>query len=824
MLKTGLTSSTVREKHVQWGYNEWPDAKEPRFGTQLLKMLKEPVVFLLIVCNVLYLLIGNFIEGIALTLSLLLMIVISYYQFRKTRKTLAALKELQTPFVEVIRDGKVQRIPGRDLVPGDLLNIQEGTRVGADAKLLMATHLLIDESMITGESIAISKARNDLLIGGTVVVGGKGQALVTAIGTSGTLGKMGGMVNNSPPIPTLGQKEMSQLIRLFFSVGMVYTFFIVLYLTYTRENFTTALLTGLSTAIAIIPEEFPVVFFLFTAFGAWRLAQIKIIAQAPETLEALGTITVIGFDKTGTLTENRMAIEKIATPDGHIRMPNANKKWDAAANSVLNTAVLATQEMKTDAIDRALIQWQFEQDTALPLPHSLHEFAVDADFPATAQIHSINSTPALYQITLKGAPEWVLQHCHATSAEKTNWHQILDTLVHDGYRVIAIAQIAQWTEAIPKNIANLSYTFKGFIAFADPIRPEAFEVIQKCQKAGIRTLMITGDHPITAQHIARQLNWDQINCIEGYQIQAMDDTTLQKAVKTYSLFARIRFEEKIRIIEALKQSGEIVAMTGDGVNDAGALRAAQIGIAMGQKGTDVAREAAALILLEDNLNALPKAILLGRRVFDNIKKAFGFIIAVHIPILTVTFIPLVNTAVPLLLFPMHIVFLELIIDPVCAIAFENEAEEKNCMTQPPRVRKKRFIDRSLWISGMSKGVIMALVMLVLFTHYLYHGASANTLRAIIFLSLILSGIILTLNMISKTRSFWNLFKQPNLPLIGIVITTSCVTLLLFLIPSTRQVFQIESLPYSTVVRIIGSYILAYFVLEWKKIVSLFYSS
>lgn len=821
MLKTGLTSKTVREKHLQWGYNEWPDAKEPHFATQLLKMLKEPVILLLIACNVLYLIIGNIIEGMALTLSLLLMIVISYYQFRKTRKTLAALKELQTPFVEVIRDGVIQRIPGRELVPGDLLNIQEGTRIGADAQLLMATHLLIDESLITGESLAISKAVNDLLIGGTVVIRGKGQALVTTIGTSGTLGKMGGILNDTPTTPSLGQKEMNQLIRLFFSIGMVYTFFIVLYLTQTRENFTTALLTGLSTAIAIIPEEFPVVFFLFTAFGAWRLAQIKIIVQAPETLETLGTITVVGFDKTGTLTENRMAIEKIATPEGIVKTANTKKGWDTASRKVLTTATLATQEMKTDAIDRALIQWQLEQDSKDFLLQSIHEFTVASDFPATAQIHALNSTLEKYQITLKGAPEWVVDHCKASNDEKNRWLQILDELVHDGYRVIGVAQITEWTQSIPKTITNLAYTFKGFIAFADPIRPEAEAVVETCRKAGIRTLIITGDHPITAQHIARQLNWDNLTCIEGFQIEAMDDETLQKVIKTHSLFARIRFAEKIRIIKALKQTGEIVAMTGDGVNDAGALRAAQVGIAMGQKGTDVAREAAALILLEDNLNALPKAILLGRRVFDNIKKAFGFIIAVHIPILTVTLIPIVNTAVPLLLFPMHIVFLELIIDPVCAVAFENEVEEKNCMTEPPRARKKRFIDKSLWISGIIKGGLMALVMLTLFTHYLYHGYSENSLRAIIFLCLITSAVVLTLNMISKTRALWNLFKEPNFPLIGIVMTTSLVTLIVYKFGLFQQIFQIESLPNQTLGVILGSYIAAFILLEWKKIVALF---
>ncbi|WP_264510834.1 cation-translocating P-type ATPase [Flavobacterium sp. N1719] len=817
MLKTGLTSKTVREKHQQWGFNEWTDTKQPRFGHQLLKMVKEPVILLLITCNLLYLIMGNRIEGSALTISLVLMIVISYYQFRKTQKTLTALKELQTPYVEVIRDGKAQRIPGRDLVPGDLLNIQEGTRIGADAKLVAATQLYTDESMITGESLPILKAIEDKLIGGTVVTSGKGQAIVTAIGNWSTLGKMEKTINPLVASSPASQKEMQQLIKVFFIIGLLYTLFLVIYLTCTRGHLINAVLTGLSTAIALIPEEFPVVFFLFTAFGAWRLAQIKIVAQRPETLETMGAITVIGMDKTGTLTQNKMAIVKIASPEGTRYSPTEDKPWeDDESCAILSLATQAAQEMKTDAIDRSLLQTYRKQINSPQFPPAIQEFTVEANFPATAQIR-YNTENTHFQIALKGAPEWVIQHCTGSPEEKARWQLSLEGLVNEGYRVIAIAQIQSWTAPIPQHLSTLSFTFRGFIAFADPLRPEALQVVQMLHKAGIRPILLTGDHPITAQHIAQKLQWDSLEYIDGNQLEKMEDQALQRNVQHCSIFARIRFDQKIRIIEALKQNGDIVAMTGDGVNDAGALRAAQVGIAMGQKGTDVAREAAALIVLEDNLNALPKALLLGRRVMDNIKKAFGFIIAVHIPILTVTVIPIINTAVPLLLFPMHIVFLELIIDPICAIAFENEAEEKNSMTQPPHKRNARFLDQSLWISGIIKGSLMAVVMCILFTHYLYHGANEKTLRGLIFLCLISSGLVLTLNMISKTRSIGHFYKQPNKPLFAIVLITTTITGILFSQPFLQQIFQIEALSLSMTIYILGSYLSIFLLLEGSKI-------
>ncbi|MFM2230932.1 MAG: hypothetical protein RL607_2190 [Bacteroidota bacterium] len=823
MRNKGLTSKAVHLNYLKWGYNEATKNKEPHFGTQLIKMLKEPVILLLITCNILYLLIGNKIEGIALTISLVVMISISYYQFRKTQKTLVALKELQTPFVEVVRDGITQLIPCKELVPGDLLNIHEGARIGADAKLIDATHLFIDESMVTGESLPMAKSNQDELIGGTLVVSGKGQAIVTAIGNWSTLGKMEKTMQPVAKPLTASQQEMKRLIKVFFAIGIVYTLFIVFYLTDTRGHFTTALLTGLSTAIALIPEEFPVVFFLFTAFGAWRLAQIKIVAQSPETLESLGAITILGLDKTGTLTENKMVIEKIATPKGIVLSLKANDSITPTADAIIHTAVLATQEMKTDAIDRVLIEWNNKKHPDQPIPQAIHEFSMDNDFPATAQIRVLENNTSSYQISLKGAPEWVLERCLGNHEEKKQRLDNLFLLTREGYRVIAIAHSMNWNAPLPKAIGDLNFTYVGLIAFADPLRPEALTVLQDCRKAGIRPVMMTGDHPVTAQHIAQQLQWENLTYLEGVQVDALSDIDLQKAVQNCSLFARIRFEQKIRIIEALKKNGETVAMTGDGINDAGALRAAQIGIAMGKKGTDVAREAAALILIEDNLNALPKAIYLGRRVMDNLKKAFGFIIAVHIPILTATCIPLINNDIPLLLFPMHIVFLELIIDPISAIAFENEAEEKKNRTQPPHLTKTPFFERSLWISSGLKGGVMALIMSGLTLNEAYHGASENNLRSVFFLCIIASAIVLTIHMISKSRPLWHFYKAPNWPLFTIILIVSLLTIGLYTIPFFHTIFQIDSLPYRIVLHIVGSYfgillLVECFKLYTKKVV------
>lgn len=796
MLK-GLSTAEAAEKLKQNGFNELPSAKSKNLWRIAFEVMKEPMFLLLISCGALYMLLGDYKEGGILLSTILIIIFITFYQYQKTEKALEALKNLSSPRALVIRDGHEIRIPGREVVTGDIIILHEGDRVPADAKVMDTINLTVDESLLTGESIAVTKTVQDdetntqgLLFSGTLVVQGKGFAKVTATGSDTEFGKIGSSLQKIEEDETRLQKEMKVLIRNLFIIGGVISIGTVLAFYFTRGNFLASVLNGLAAAMAILPEEFPVVLTVFLALGAWRLSKKNVLTRRPSAIETLGSATILCSDKTGTITQNKMEIaalyngQKLFKRDEFIE----NK---IHLEQLILTSHLASQKDSIDPMEKAIGKTHCEILSGSTLEGTLvKEYALSRELLAMTRV--TEDSEKNITVSAKGAPETIFNLCKLSEQETEKYLTVVKLMAEMGYRVIAVADSSHKNKSLPQSQTEFEFNFLGLIGLEDPIRPEIPQAIKECYDAGIKVIMITGDFPATAKSIAAQIGLDAAKEImTGDELKKLSDEELRKRILHINIFARVVPEQKLRIVEALKANKEIVAMTGDGVNDAPALKAANIGIAMGNKGTDVAREASSLVLLDDNFASIVSAIRSGRRIFDNLQKAMSYIIAIHIPIIGLTLLPAFLTSLPLLLMPLHIVFMELIIDPVCSVVFESEQEEKGIMKRLPRDPEEQFFGGKKIISSVMQGMLLLAMVITIYFLSLNEGHTDGEVRAIAFCSLIIGNIFLILSNLSKTRSFASVLFEKNIAVILVVPAALIMLTLIISVPSLQNIFSFE---------------------------------
>ncbi|WP_291097340.1 MULTISPECIES: cation-translocating P-type ATPase [unclassified Flavobacterium] len=802
-MNQGLNTAEAKERLITHGYNELPSAKPKNIWRIAFEVMKEPMFVLLISCAVLYMIIGDYREGSILLASVLVIIFITFYQYQKTEKALEALRKLSSPRALVIRDGIEIRIPGREVVPDDLIILNEGDRIAADGIVLDTVNLTIDESLLTGESIAVTKNihtdssnAHGLVFSGTIVVQGKGLAKIIATGIHTQFGKIGASLESIEEDKTRLQKEMSILIRRLFIIGAFISIGIVAAFYYTRGNFIQSLLNGLSAAMAILPEEFPVVLTVFLALGAWRLSKNNVLTRKPSAIETLGSATVLCSDKTGTITQNKMDVA--ALYDGNeIFLKSVFDQKQNQITDLVTTAQHASQKDSIDPMEKAI---NITNNTLASQNES--EYKLIKEYPLSRELLAMtrvteNSSENSFSVSAKGAPEVIFTLCKMNEQKTAKHILAVNQMAEQGFRVIAVANAVLQNKNLPESQYDFDFNFLGLIGLEDPIRTEVPQAIKECKEAGIKVIMITGDFPATAKSIAKQIGLsDKGEIITGDELKKMSDEELKEKIKRTNIFARVVPEQKLRIVQALKANNDIVAMTGDGVNDAPALKAAHIGIAMGNKGTDVAREASSLVLLDDNFASIVSAIRSGRRIFDNLQKAMSYIIAIHIPIIGLTLLPAFFTSLPLLLMPLHIVFMELIIDPVCSIAFEYEQEEKGIMNRQPRNPNEQFFGGKRILLSVSQGLILLIMVVVVYFICINEGDSDGEVRAIAFSSLIFGNIFLILTNLSNTRGVISVIKEKNYAVILILSAAIIILFTILSVPSLQRTFSFEVTDYN----------------------------
>lgn len=796
-MHSGLSKERAASLLREHGYNELPGVKS-RNALQIgIEVVKEPMFLLLIACSAIYLLLGDYTEGVVLMTSVLLIIFITFIQHRKTERSLEALRKLSSPRALVIRDGKEIRIASREVVPEDILILHEGDRVPADAMLIESTHLSLDESLVTGESAAVNKTEegDKTIWGGSMVVRGRGVAMVTATGLKSAFGKIGQSLRNIEADKTRLQQEMKILIRNLFIIGGLLSVLVMAAFYFSRGDILQSILSGLAAAMAILPEEFPVVLTIFLALGAWRLSQNKVLTRKPSAIETLGSATVLCSDKTGTITKNHMEVAAVVV-EGFVVDRNRLKEHSSETRGLLHALYYASAENPFDPMEKAIVE-VLQKNSEVPGPLvCVKEYPLSKKMFCMSRVYQSEDDTVL-KVFCKGAPESVFSLCRLTPQEVSKYTREVEMLAEAGYRVLGCASCSIEMEDLPEEQEQLRPLFKGLIAFEDPVREEVPQAVQACREAGIRVIMITGDYPITAKSIASQTGIEyHENVISGSELSEMSEEELREKIRLTGIFARIVPEQKLRIIRALKANGEIVAMTGDGVNDAPALKAADIGIAMGMKGTDVAREASSLVLLDDNFASIAEAIKSGRRIFDNLQKVMSYIIAIHVPIIGLVLLPAFLSGLPLLFLPLHIVFMELIIDPICSVAFESEQSEKNIMKRAPRDPQERFFGRRKIAFGIFKGLLLTTVVFMVYFFSIREGHSDGEVRAIAFSTLIVGNLFLAITSLSKTRSFISVFHEKNYSLVIIFMMALGILFLIFRVPMLQRIFSMENPGYS----------------------------
>jgi Ca2+-transporting ATPase len=774
----GLTQAEVEERLAVDGYNELPSSKKRSLLRIVLEVVREPMFLLLIACGVLYLILGDMEEALMLLGFVFVVMAITLYQEQKTERALEALRDLSSPRALVIRNGQRQRIAGRDVVRGDIVLVAEGDRVPADAVLLSGRNVQVDESLLTGESVPVRKSAWDglqpmgrpggddlpFVYSGTLVVKGQGIARVETTGPRTEIGKIGKALQTLEPEETTLQRQTGRIVRNFAFLGLGLCAMVVAVFTLTRGDLVGGVLAGLTLAMATLPEEFPVVLTIFLALGAWRISRHRVLTRRVPAVETLGAATVLCVDKTGTLTLNHMTVTHLAGFDGLHALPDQPAVLPVGLRKIVEYALLASPENPYDPMEKAIRELRGR--TVCPPEHFHDDWTFVREYPLTEKILAMSrvwlptgSPEAL--VTVKGAPETIADLCRMLPEERRALIGRVNDMAGQGLRVLGVARASHDPAALPESQLGFAFEFIGLLGLEDPVRPGVPEAVAECHRAGIRVLMITGDYPVTAQHIAAEIGLRPLGrVITGAELDRMSDSELRERIKETGIFARAVPEQKLRLVQALKANGEVVAMTGDGVNDAPALKAAHIGIAMGGRGTDVAREAAALVLLDDNFASIVKAIRMGRRIFDNLKKAMTFIFSVHIPIAGMSLVPVLFKW-PLAMLPIHIVFLELIIDPACTVVFEMEADEDDVMSRPPRRLDEPLFGKPMVRTGLFQGLGVLAVVLAVYGFNLLSGAGESTARMMSFSLLVIANLGLILANRSRTRSLMATLRTPN---------------------------------------------------------------
>lgn len=815
----GLTAGEVSSAREKYGQNILNYKKENSVLDAIKKLATEPMVVLLLVASVIYWLSGNTGDAIFLASAIILVSVISLFQESRSRKALQKLKKLSQPSCKVIRDGELIEIKSEELVVGDSLMVEEGTSITADGIIVHSNDFSVDESILTGESLPVFKDRSsgdNRIYKGTIVVSGLAIATVRSIGNETQLGKIGTSLESIKEEKTPLELQIANFVKYMVTAGAI-VFIVVWAINYfISYDILDSLLKALTLAMSILPEEIPVAFTTFMAIGAWRLMKIGVVVKQMKTVETLGSATVICTDKTGTITENKMSLAKVFTPKSQRVASPVDANGDEEL--LIKMAMWASEPIPFDPMEVALHKAYSDLHTVDDRPNFklIHEYPLAGRPPMMT--HVFENTTGQRIIAAKGAPEALIKVSDLSESEKSQIEKTIQEITTRGYRVLGVGQSNFEGDEYPKTQQELKFTFKGLVGFYDPPKQNINKVFQDFYKAGISVKIITGDNAATTTAIAEQIAFKGFErSITGDELMQLSDDEIGERVMNTNVFCRMFPEAKLRIINTLKANHEIVAMTGDGVNDGPALKAAHIGIAMGEKGTEIAKQAASLILVKDDLSKMVDAVAMGRKIYTNLKKAIQYIISIHIPIILTVFIPLaLGWAYPNILSPIHIIFLELIMGPTCSIIFENEPMEKNTMFQKPRPFTTTFFNWSELMTSIIQGLVITAGALGVYQYSVYMLYTEDRTRAMVFTVLIVSNIFLTL----VNRSFYysiltTLRYKNNLVLLIIAITIGITGFLLFITPLTNF-FEFEALSSSQLAICIGVGFISVIWLEFIK--------
>jgi Ca2+-transporting ATPase len=815
---SGLSSQEVIKLLQEYGKNELVPEKKNSFCRKALEIIKEPMFLLLFGAALLYFILGEPKDGAIMICFVAFMIGINVFQEWRTDRTLQALKDLSSPKVRVIRNGVIEKIDSKELAVGDLMLLEEGEKISADGRIIEMFDLGMDESTLTGESdVAWKKInlsaededahwRRDHCYAGTAVTQGSAIVKVTATGLKTEYGKIGQDILSAPQQPTPLEKQTRYLIKVCSLIGLL-LFVLVALATYAHtDSLISSILSGITLAMAMIPEEFPVILTVFLAMGAWRLARKKSLIRRMPSVETLGSVSVLCVDKTGTLTQNKMTLQELCPFK------------DVAASELLYWAALGCENEPYDPMEQAILARAGSGGVSKQELFSnklLLEYSFNSETKMMGHVWEINGAPAL---AAKGSPESILPLCRLSPEDSGKLESTQIELASKGYRVIAVARRINMP-SIPGELNGNELELLGLLGLEDPPREAVPEAVKICNQAGVRVVMITGDNGITAKSIAGKIGISHSDeVITGKELDEMSDEELKGKIRTANIFARVIPKHKMRIVKAFKNIGEIVAMTGDGVNDAPALKYADIGIAMGKRGTGVAREAADMILLDDNFTTIVETVKDGRRIYDNIKKAVCYVFVIHIPIALIALTtPIMH--LPLLLLPIHVVLLELIIDPTCSIIFERQPAEQDIMDRPPRSPKESLVNMAMMVKALLQG--MAIFAAALGSYFYLHknGEPVELARTFALLVLGFSNLFLVyVNQSNKQFAVAVLLKWRDKVIILVNVAIVAALALIIYLPAGNAAAKTMPLSFNEVAAAIG---LAALATLWWELVKAF---
>jgi Ca2+-transporting ATPase len=814
---TGLSSEEAARRLAAEGPNELPASKRRNLVQQAWEVVRQPMLLLLLGAGAVNFLLSEPLDAAILMTFVVAVIAISIYQEHRTENALAALRDLSSPRALVVRDGRRVRIAGREVVRGDIVLLAEGDRVPADAALVDSVNLSVDESALTGESVPVRKARagprsaqdamgrpggdaTPWVFSGTLVVKGHGISLVKGTGAATELGRIGAALRTIKTEQTPLQREIDRLVTVVAGLSIAAAVVVVIVFSLTRGRWLEGVLAGIAAAMALLPEEFPVVLTVFLAFGAWRMSQRQVLARRSAVVETLGSATVVCVDKTGTLTLNSMTVVDLTIASSTQRLDGG--PLPEPFHEVAEYAVLASPLEPFDPMDRAFRD--LDRRYLAGTEHAHRGWELVREYPLSETLLALSHVwrspdSSRYVIAAKGAPEAIADLCHLEPSEWADLQRQVEAATAGGERVLAVAR-AEMSQrgGLPQGQHDFLFQLLGLAGLRDPVRPGVADAVAECQHAGVRVVMITGDYPGTALAVAREVGLEHAaGCITGPELEAMGDDELARRIRTVGVFARMVPEQKLRLIRALKANGEVIGMTGDGVNDAPALRAADIGIAMGARGTDVARESADLVITDDDFSSIAGGIRLGRGIFDNLRKAMSYVIAVHVPIFGMSLIPVFVVGWPLVLLPVQIAFLELIIDPACSVVFEAEEIDPRIMDQRPRGLGAPMFDRRVLTIAALQGLSVLLAVLAVYLWTVLSGRPEGVVRSTTFATLVFGNLALILVNRSWRLAVWQTFRERrNRTLKWILGAAVALLVVLITVPWLREAFRFGSLGVS----------------------------
>ena len=836
----GLSAEQAAQRLATDGPNELPTAKRRNILQEAWDVIRQPMLLLLLGAGAVNFLLAEPLDGAMLMAFVVVVIGISIYQEHKTERALAALRDLSSPRALVVRDGAQVRIAGRDVVRGDVMLLAEGDRVPADAVVVDCANFSVDESALTGESVPVRKvamAEGEVtaamgrpggdatpwVFSGTLAVKGHAIAVAKETGAGTELGKIGAALRTIEPERTALQREIDRLVKVLAVIGVLAAAIVVVVYGLTRGNWLGGLLAGIATAMALLPEEFPVVLTVFLALGAWRISKKHVLTRRPPVIETLGSATVLCVDKTGTLTFNRMTVRQLII-DGQAYTVD-EQPLPEQFHTLAEFGVLASPIDPFDPMDKAFKE--LGEKYLSGTPHLHDDWELVREYPLSEKLLALSHVwrspdGGRYVIAAKGAPEAIADLCHFSSEKLEQLTAQVEQATANGQRVLAAAFAYFGTAAeLPAEQHDFDFEYLGLVGLHDPVRPGVADAVAECRHASVRTIMITGDYPGTALAIAKEIGLDHASgCITGRELESMSGDELAERIRDVSVFARMVPEQKLQLVRALKANGEVVGMTGDGVNDAPALRAADIGIAMGAHGTDVARESAALVITDDNFTSIVSGVRQGRGIFDNLRKAMSYVIAVHLPIVGMSLIPVFIADWPLVLLPVQIAFLELIIDPACSVVFEAEEIDPKIMDSPPRGLDAPMFGTKVLTIAVLQGLSVLAATLAVYLWAVLNKHPDDVVRSVTFATLVIGNVALILVNRSWRLSVWRTFRERRNSALKWILAGAGVLLgAILTVPGLRHAFNFGPLPPTGWVVAVGAGLLGVAWFEIYKVIT-----